>query len=110
MIRQYEIKDRKERRRLAEKKRLLDKARRRGKKAAKSAKNKNTNGNRGANQQQDYDQQPLDQLGDDELDYPYDEDPEPISAAPPAPAKEPIAPPHDVAGKGGGTGDGGGIR
>ena len=110
LIRQYEIKDRKERRRLAEKKRLLDKARRRGKKAAKSTKN-NKNNNRATNQQQDYDAQPLDdQLGDEDLDYPYDEDPEPISAAPPAPVREPMAPGHDVAGKGGGTGDGGGIR
>lgn len=113
LIRQYEIKDRKERRRLAEKKRLLDKARRRGKKAAKSTKNANKNANHGtqtAEQQQDYDSQPLDQLGDDDLDYPYDEDPEPITTAPPAPARESVATSHDVAGKGGGTSDGGGIR
>lgn len=109
LIRQYEIKDRKERRRLAEKKRLLDKARRRGKKAAKSSKNnKNANAARNAGQQQDY-EQPLDQLGDDDLDYPYDEDPEPISEAPPAPVREPATASHNATGKGGGPGDGGSI-
>lgn len=113
LIRQYEIKDRKERRRLAEKKRLLDKARRRGKKAAKSTKNASKNANHAAQtsaQQQDYDAQPLDQLGDDDLEYPYDEDPEPMTAGPPAPAKQPVPASHDIAGKGGGTGDGGGVR
>ena len=47
LIRQYEIKDRKERKRLAEKRRLLEKARmkgRKGKKASKKAQNITTNG------------------------------------------------------------------
>lgn len=113
LIRQYEIKDRKERRRLAEKKRLLDKARRRGKKAAKSTKNAGKNANNTAQasaQQQEYDTQPLDQLGDDDLEYPYDEDPEPMTVAPPAPARQPGSASNDIAGKGGGTGDGMGVR
>ncbi|OJJ41645.1 hypothetical protein ASPWEDRAFT_278501 [Aspergillus wentii DTO 134E9] len=43
LIRQYEIKDRKERKRLAEKKRLLEKAKMKGRKGKKATKNANKN-------------------------------------------------------------------
>ena len=110
LIRQYEIKDRKERRRLAEKQRLLEKAKlkgRKGKKQTKAAKAA-TNAQRAANQD-NYDQQPLDQLADDDLDYGYDDDPEPMPAPPPpAPMKQPMPGTYDTVGKGGGGTSGGG--
>ena len=86
LIRQYEIKDRKERRRLAEKRRLLEKAKLKGRKGKKQTKNaaKAANNNAGNVNQQAYDNQPLDQLGDDDLDYGYDDDPIPMPAPPPA--------------------------
>ena len=111
LIRQYEIKDRKERRRLAEKRRLLEKAKlkgRKGKKQTKGAKAANSAAHTNAGQQA-YDQQPLDQLGDDDLDYGYD-DPIPVPAPPPAPTKQPMPGSYDTIGKGGGTTGEGGIR
>jgi hypothetical protein len=53
LIRQYEIKDRKERKRLAEKKRLLEKAKLKGRKNKKATKNATKNA---ATQQTSYDQ------------------------------------------------------
>lgn len=111
LIRQYEIKDRKERRRLAEKRRLLEKAKlkgRKGKKQTKAAKAANNAAQQNADQA--YDQQPLDQLGDDDLDYPYDDDPSLIPAPPPAPTKQAMPGTYDPAGKGGGTSGGGDVR
>jgi hypothetical protein len=110
LIRQYEIKDRKERRRLAEKRRLLEKAKLKGRKGKKQTKNAAKAASNAAHQaasQQGYDQQPLDQLGDDDLDYGYDDDPMPSPAPPPAPTKQPMPGAYDTTvGKGGGgTGD-----
>lgn len=91
LIRQYEIKDRKERRRLAEKRRLLEKAKLKGRKGKKqtrgAAKTTNHAGQQPANQQ-GYDQS-FDQLGDDYLDDGYDDDPIPMPA-PQAPSKQPM--------------------
>ena len=86
LIRQYEIKDRKERRRLAEKRRLLEKAKLKGRKGKKQTKNaaKAASHAVGSVNQQTYDHQPLDQLGDDDLDYGYDDDPIPMPAPPAA--------------------------
>ena len=93
LIRQYEIKDRRERKRLAEKRRLLEKAKMKGRKGKKGNKNAAKNGNAAAQSQhaassQNYDQQPSDQtpvhnqgtqseeyFGDD-----YDDDPAPMPA------------------------------
>ncbi|KAL2411137.1 hypothetical protein ABEF94_000145, partial [Exophiala dermatitidis] len=121
LIRQYEIKDRKERRRLAEKRRLLEKARLKGRKGRKQTKNaaKAANHATGPAHQQPYDNQPLDQLGDDDLDYGYDDDPIPMPA--PTPHEANTGKPSagtashartDKAGEatGEGGGGGGGIR
>lgn len=108
LIRQYEIKDRKERRRLAEKRRLLEKAKLKGRKGKKQTKNAAKTANNAAHQpvnQQGYDQQQLDQLGDDELDYGYDDDPIPMPAPPPAPTKQPMPGSYDPSKGGGGTVD-----
>ena len=83
LIRQYEVKDRKERRRLAEKRRLLEKAKLKGRKGKKQSKNAAKASNNVAQQpanQQDYDQ-PLDQLGDDYLDDGFDDAPISMPAA-----------------------------
>ncbi|CCX32356.1 Similar to hypothetical protein [Tuber melanosporum Mel28]; acc. no. XP_002835335 [Pyronema omphalodes CBS 100304] len=48
LMRQYEIKDRKERRRLAEKRRLLEKAKQKGKKNSSKSQKKNSGGNNAA--------------------------------------------------------------
>jgi hypothetical protein len=112
LIRQYEIKDRKERRRLAEKQRLLEKAKakgRKGKKQTKAAKAASHASQQAANRN-NYDQEPLDQLADDDLDYGYDDDPEPMPAPPPAPIKQPMPGTYETAGKGGGTSGGGDVR
>jgi len=128
LIRQYEIKDRKERRRLAEKRRLLEKAKLKGRKGKKQTKNAAKaaaaaaaaagGGNAGqpAVNQQSYDRQPVDQMGDDE-DYGYDDDPVSMPAPPPqAPTatKQPMPGSYNATmGKaGGGTtaGGGGGSR
>lgn len=78
LVRSYEIKDRKERRRIAEKRRLLEKAKlkgRKGKKQTKASKVANSTAQQQANNQ-GYDQQPLDNMGpDDYLDDGYDDDP-----------------------------------
>ncbi|RMZ91229.1 hypothetical protein DV736_g1527, partial [Chaetothyriales sp. CBS 134916] len=112
LIRQYEIKDRKERRRLAEKRRLLEKAKLKGRKGKKQTKNAAKAANNAAHNvinQQTYDQQPLDQPGDDDLDA-YDDDPIPIPAPPPPPTKQPMPGSYDPVGKGGGTTADGGVR
>lgn len=99
LIRQYEIKDRKERKRLAEKRRLLEKAKMKGRKGKKQTKNaaKVVNGvNHQPMNQPTYDQQPLDQLGgDDYLDDGYDDDSIPLSAPPPTPLKQPMPGAYD---------------
>ncbi|KAF2807224.1 uncharacterized protein BDZ99DRAFT_489679 [Mytilinidion resinicola] len=85
LVRQYEIKDRKERKRLAEKRRLLEKARMKGRKGKKGTKNAAKN-NANANQQaqnpppnQRYDQPldnaPLDQQEEEYYDDEYDDIP-----------------------------------
>ena len=77
LIRQYEIKDRRERRRLAEKQRLLEKAKskgRRGKRGAKNAKNVSTaNQTQPSNQKQRYEQQVIDDYPTDQQAVPADE-------------------------------------
>jgi hypothetical protein len=100
LIRQYEIKDRKERKRLAEKRRLLEKAKMKGRKGKKQTKNAAKAAN-GVNQQplnqQAYDQQPLDQVGrDGYLDDVYDDDSIPLPAPPPAPLKQPMPGAYDA--------------
>ncbi|KAL9130425.1 MAG: hypothetical protein Q9217_001392 [Psora testacea] len=102
LIRQYEIKDRRERRRLAEKRRLLEKAKMKGRKGKKGNKN-NKNANavtqvQQPNQKQRYDQQPTDELpmdqqgmqSDDYVLDDYDEDPVTTPSLPPqAPSRIP---------------------
>jgi hypothetical protein len=112
LIRQYEIKDRRERRRLAEKRRLLEKAKLKGRKGKKQSKNAaakaaSNSAQQPANQQV-YDQ-PLDQLGDDYLDDGYDDDPIPMPAPPQAPVKQPMPGSLNAGGGKGGI-DKGGIR
>jgi hypothetical protein len=114
LIRQYEIKDRKERRRLAEKRRLLEKAKLKGRKGKKQTKNaaKAANHHAGNVNQQAYDNQPLDQLGDDDLDYGYDDDPIPMPAPPAAKAQNKTAAgvQNATTDKAGGTAGSGGTR
>ena len=100
LIRQYEIKDRKERKRLAEKRRLLEKAKMKGRKGKKQTKNAARAAN-GVNQQhlnqQTYDSRPLDQLGgEDYLDDGYDDDSIPLPAPPPAPLKQSMPGAYDA--------------
>ena len=100
LIRQYEIKDRKERKQLANKRRLLEKAKLKGRKGKKQTKNAAKAAN-GVHQQplnqQAYDQQPLDQLGgDDYLDDGYDDDSVPLPAPPPAPLKQSMPGAYDA--------------
>lgn len=96
LVRQYEIKDRRERRRVAEKRRLLEKAKMKGKKGKKGNKNatKNINATTQAPQgaqkprhdQQTMDQAPMQHQGTQSEDYladGYDEDPITIPAASP---------------------------
>lgn len=95
LIRQYEIKDRRERRRLAEKRRLLEKAKMKGRKGKKGSKNAAKNAApapQAASQQVRHDQhanpmhmhhqgtQSEEHLADD-----YDDDPVPFEAATPQP-------------------------
>ncbi|KAJ9483321.1 hypothetical protein VN97_g10093 [Penicillium thymicola] len=95
LIRQYEMKDRKERKRLAEKKRLLEKAKMKGRKTKKATKNASKNGSHHP-YQQGYDRASVDHssgggsgLPDDEYQgHEYDDDensPIPPSA-PPSPS------------------------
>ncbi|OQU97366.1 hypothetical protein CLAIMM_03304 [Cladophialophora immunda] len=113
LIRQYEIKDRKERRRLAEKRRLLEKAKLKGRKGKKQTKGtpKASNYSGPILPPQAYENQPLDQLGDDDLDYGYD-DPVPMPAPPAAnaPSKTATGPTSATTDKAGGTNGGGGTR
>jgi hypothetical protein len=93
LIRQYEIKDRKERRRLAEKRRLLEKAKLKGRKGKKQTKNavKAAHANNPPRDQQNYGNEPLDQMGDEYLDDGYDDDPIPMPAPlPPREAQRPM--------------------
>ncbi|KAK2798289.1 hypothetical protein FQN50_008894 [Emmonsiellopsis sp. PD_5] len=90
LIRQYEIKDRKERRRLAEKRRLLEKAKMKGRKGKKATKNAaKAAAAQQSTHQQGYDRQPIGDhdpgsqgggYGDDYLGDEYDDEVE----APPA--------------------------
>ncbi|KAL5407282.1 hypothetical protein PMIN03_007264 [Paraphaeosphaeria minitans] len=83
LIRQYEMKDRKERQRLAEKRRLLEKARMKGRKGKKVNKKAQNNANDAQNHQNpppsDYDQrpenEPLDGQDEDYYDDEYDDAP-----------------------------------
>jgi hypothetical protein len=100
LIRQYEIKDRRERKRLAEKRRLLEKAKMKGRKGKKQTKSA-AKAAGGTSQQplnpQGYEQQPVDNLGgDDYLDDGYDEDPVPLPTPPPALLKQPIPGAYDA--------------
>lgn len=86
LIRQYEIKDRKERKRLAEKKRLLEKAKMKGRKTKKATKNAAKNGSHQGSYQQGYDRGSVDHssatgsgLHEDEYighDHDHDDEPE----------------------------------
>lgn len=92
LIRQYEIKDRKERKRLAEKKRLLEKAKMKGRKTKKAT--KNSKNAPGQGYQQGYDRASVDHSSaagsghpDDEyLGHEYDDEPSPI------PSHDPVSP------------------
>lgn len=83
LIRQYEIKDRKERQRLAEKRRLLEKARMKGRKGKKVSKKAQNNANNAPNAPNppsgDYDRradnEPLDGQDEDYYDDEYDDGP-----------------------------------
>lgn len=100
LIRQYEIKDRKERKRLAEKKRLLEKAKMKGRKTKKAPKNAKAPQ---AGYQQGYDRASVDHssatgsgLHDDEY-HEYDDEPDtPVSKpASPTELKPPLPPPSN---------------
>lgn len=108
LIRQYEAKDRLERKRLAEKQRLLEKAKMKGRKGKKNNK-KNANATTHAQQSSHkprYGQQPMDQMpvqhqGTQSEEYvldDYDDDPVPMPAVPtPTPSRipQPIAQNHN---------------
>lgn len=95
LVRQYEIKDRRERRRLAEKKRLLEKAKMKGRKGKKGNKNAAKNANTSAalpqqsTQKPRYDPKPVDSTakqhqGTQSEEYPDDDyDDSPIPMPPP---------------------------
>ena len=101
LIRQYEIKDRRERRRLAEKRRLLEKAKMKGKKGKKGSKNAAKNSAaqpQHSGHKDQYDQQPLDQVpmqhqatqSEEYLADEYDDDPVAMPAPQPqTPSKIP---------------------
>jgi hypothetical protein len=118
LIRQYEIKDRKERRRLAEKRRLLEKAKLKGRKGKKQSKAAKAASQAPPTNHANYDNQPMDHLGDDDdLDHGYDDDPIPMPAPPPPHTlnKQPMPGAYNAsmgrAGDGGGgTAGGGGLR
>ena len=90
LVRQYEIKDRRERRRLAEKQRLLEKAKMKGRKGKKGSKNAGKNANQATQPQQPAPKQQHDPQTGEHLPYPdegqsedylldeYDEDPMPM--------------------------------
>lgn len=119
LIRQYEIKDRKERRRLAEKRRLLEKAKMKGRKGKKPTKNaaKNAAAQAPAHQQQPYDRQPHhdpppgpgshDSVGDDYLDHEYDDEIPPLQPIPSNASQQPgPIPPQPNANHSGGNNSG----
>lgn len=98
LIRQYEIKDRKERRRLAEKRRLLEKAKMKGRKGKKPTKNAAKNAAaQTSSHQQPHDGQPPgpgshhDSVDDDYLDHEYDDEIPPLQ---PIPSGSPEHPGH----------------
>jgi hypothetical protein len=106
LIRQYEIKDRKERKRLAEKKRLLEKAKMKGRKGKKATKNaaKNAAAHQTA-YDQGYDRASVDHSpvtghaahDDDYIGHEYDDEPVPMPPpAPPNSFKTPPPPGHLV--------------
>ncbi|KAH7115834.1 hypothetical protein B0J11DRAFT_111854 [Dendryphion nanum] len=86
LIRQYEIKDRKERKRAAEKRRLLEKARMKGRKGKKASKKAQNNANNAQHNQNPppggYDQQPDDGPLDGQDDEYYDDEYEDPPAKP----------------------------
>ena len=103
LIRQYESKDRLERKRLAEKRRLLEKAKMKGRKGKKSNKNAAKHANAAAQaqqptQKQRYDQQPVDSVplhhqgtqSDEYVLDDYDEDPMPVPDLPPSKLPQPV--------------------
>lgn len=111
LIRQYEVKDRLERKRLAEKQRLLEKAKMKGRKGKKgNKKNANANANAATHAQQPaqkprHGQQPMDQIpvqhqGTQSEEYvldDYDDDPISMPALPaqtPSKIPQPIPPNH----------------
>ncbi|KAI9828281.1 MAG: hypothetical protein M1819_006619 [Sarea resinae] len=117
LVKQYEIKDRTERKRLAEKRRLLEKAKMKNRKGKKGGKAASKNSNAGTQQQQSgsqrYDQQggdvPLqgqDAQSEEYLAEDYDDEPIPV-ATPAVPAKgSSQGAHHQTAGHPGGTADG----
>lgn len=106
LIRQYESKDRQERKRLAEKRRLLEKAKMKGKKGKKGNKNSAKNANAATQahrpaQNAQYDQQQVDQVpmqhqGTQSEEYlvdDYDHDQTPIPSAAPTKIPQPVSQP-----------------
>jgi hypothetical protein len=102
LIRQYEMKDRKERKRLAEKKRLLEKAKMKGRKTKKATKNASKNASQQP-YQQGYDRASVDHSSaggsglpdDDYQGHEYDDEHSPIppsAPASPADLKPPLPP------------------
>jgi hypothetical protein len=104
LIRQYETKDRQERKRLAEKRRLLEKAKMKGKKGKKGNKHAAKNASAATqphhpahNAQQDshqMDQVPMQHQGTQSEEYladDYDHDPVPIPPAAPSKIPQPVA-------------------
>jgi hypothetical protein len=95
LIRQYEIKDRKERKRAAEKRRLLEKARMKGRKGKKTSKKNQNNVNNANNQAPPaggYDRRddaPLDGQDDEFYDDEYDDMPHHNPAPPTRPCDHP---------------------
>ena len=112
LVRQYEVKDRRERRRLAEKQRLLEKAKMKGKKGKKGNKNAAKNASVAgqpphSNQNTQYDEQDPEQVpmqhqdaqSEEYLADDYDDDPIPMpSPLPQAPSRipQPIAQHHSA--------------
>lgn len=94
LIRQYEIKDRRERKRLAEKKRLLEKAKMKGRKQKKASKNASKHSSHQGSYQQGYDRASVDHSSaagsghpdDESLGHEYDGEPGSI------PAPDPVSP------------------
>ncbi|PSN60084.1 hypothetical protein BS50DRAFT_626357 [Corynespora cassiicola Philippines] len=89
LIKQYEIKDRKERKRLAEKKRLLEKARMKGRKGKKASKKAQNNANNAQYNQNPppggYDRRADNSSMDGQPDEYYDDDYDDVPPQPPAP-------------------------